>query len=201
MPSGDVCPCTPVAGVDLPRWNAGHSARWNHFRTVLRREVPQLEFMRGVEVQDRGALHDHAMVWSPVPLRLQDVRKLAMRCGFGHSVDLAPCPPGSKRAAYYVAKYITKAVDSRGDVPWWGEELHDVDTVTGEMIYREGLVDARYRTWSMSRRWGLTMAAVKADAREYARAKAKAEEDQALDVLVSVLGGEIIATESPPLPS
>jgi hypothetical protein len=162
MPSGDACPCTPPGGVDLPRWNASHSARWNTLRTNLRRQNPGLEFFRGVEVQARGALHDHAMVWSPTPLRKRDLAGLALSAGFGHSLDLAECPPGSKRAAYYVSKYVTKATDSRHEVPWWGQVI---DYGTGEVT--EGVVDGRYRTWSMSRGWGLTMAAVRSEARAF----------------------------------
>ena len=103
MPSGDWCPCTPEGGVDLARWNASHSARWNRFRTAIRRDHPELQFFRGVEVQERGALHDHAMVWSPRPLAKRRLRELALAAGFGHSLDLAPAPPGSKRVAYYVS--------------------------------------------------------------------------------------------------
>ena len=155
MPSGDVCPCTPAGGVDLNVWNAGHSARWNRLRTRLRQLHPGLQFFRGVEVQKRGALHHHSMTWSPTPLSVSEVRRLAMLAGYGHAVDLAPCEPGSRKAAYYVSKYVTKACDVRQSVPW-------VDLGTGE------IVPGRYRTWSMSAEWGLTMATVTAQAAEYA---------------------------------
>nr|CRY95892.1 hypothetical protein [uncultured prokaryote] len=169
------CPCG-VEGFDLARWNAAHSSMWNRFRTALRRLYPDLEFMRGVEVQEgdhrsdragRGALHDHAMMWASVPIPPATVKALLVAAGFGHSFDLPEVAPGSKRAAYYVAKYVTKAADSRAEVPWWGEV---VDYETGEVS--EGLVDGRYRTWSMSRGWGLTMAAVEEQCRVYARARA-----------------------------
>lgn len=166
LPDGSWCPCTPAGGVDLARWNASHSARWNVVRGALRRDHPSLEFFRGVEVQGRGALHDHAMVWSETPLRRAEVRAVAMRAGFGHSVDVAPAPPGSKRAAYYVSKYVTKAADSRRDVPWWGET---VDHETGEVS--EGVVAGRYRTWSMSRQWGSTMSMVRREARDWINAR------------------------------
>lgn len=182
-----VCRCTPVGGVDLAAWNASHSSRWNHFRTRLRQAHPSVQFFRGVEVQSRGALHDHAMVRSDLPLQKAQLRAMAMDAGFGHSVDLAPVAPGSKQAAYYVAKYVTKATDARESVPWLGD-LVDVDT--GEVSV--GRVPGRYRTWSMSREWGATMAAVRAEAAVYARAKAATREAEqsaeALAVLTAVLG-------------
>jgi hypothetical protein len=182
LPGGQRCPCTPPGGVDLPEWNASHSRRWNHLRTALRRDYEGLQFMRGVEVQNRGALHDHAMVWSPVPLNLVDVRKRAMAAGFGHSVDLAPCAPGSRKAAYYVSKYVTKATDSREQVPWAADV---VDFRTGEVS--RGLVPGRYRTWSCSRGWGLRMADVVAQAREYAMTKAAADREAEVDAAILVL--------------
>lgn len=159
MPSGDWCPCTPAGGVDLFVWNAGHSSRWNRLRTRLRQLHPGLQFFRGVEVQQRGALHHHSMTWSPTPLSLREVRRLAMLAGYGHAVDLAECAPGSRKAAYYVSKYVTKACDVRSAVPW-------VDTATGEVV------EGRYRTWSMSAEWGLTMAQAKQQSRDYAALKA-----------------------------
>lgn len=193
LPSGEVCACTPEGGVDLARWNASHSGRWNRVRTALRRDVPGLEFFRGVEVQTRGALHDHAMVWSPVPLKKSRVREIAMAAGFGHSVDLAPAPAGSKRAAYYVSKYVTKATDARDQVPWWGQVI---DYDTGEVT--EDIVPGRYRTWSMSRGWGLTMRAVRAEARAKIAEREAAMVAEFFALVVSELGGELIADESPP---
>ena len=146
--------------MDLAEWNASHSRRWNHLRTSLRRDVPGIEYLRGVEVQTRGALHDHALLWSPVPMTTRQVRARAMAAGFGHSVDLAPIDPGSKQCAYYVSKYVTKAADSRDEVPWAGDV---VDRLTGEITREQ--VRASYRTWSSSREWGLTMAQVRAQLR------------------------------------
>lgn len=190
---GTWCPCTPPGGVDLASWNCGHSGRWNHFRTVVKRDNPGLEFFRGVEVQKRGALHDHAMIDSPHPLSKAVLRALAIACGYGHEVDLAPCDPGSKRAAYYVSKYVTKATDSRQVVPWLGET---VNVETGEVF--TGLVPGRYRTWSMSRGWGVTMASVRAEAAVYARGKAAeqaaARTDAALAALVG--GGLVLDADS-----
>jgi hypothetical protein len=198
LPSGDWCPCTPADGVDLARWNAGHSARWNHFRTVMRREESnEIEYFRGVEVQKRGALHDHAMVHSPVPLSEKALRDKAIRANFGHELHLVPVEPNSRKAAYYVSKYITKATDQREDVPWWGDVI---DYETGEVT--EGVVDGRYRTWSMSRAWGDTMAQVRAQASAYAESLRNKEDSELLAMLGETLGAvSIEATESPPLHS
>jgi hypothetical protein len=165
----------------------------------MRRDYPGLEFFRGVEVQDRGALHDHMIVWSPTPLRIKDVRAIAIRAGFGHSVDLAPIT-SVKQVTYYVSKYVTKATDQREDVPWWGEVI---DYDTGEVT--EDLVDGRYRTWSCSREWGLSMAAVRAAARDRAL-EIQATRDAALYALLAdQLGATPLPNkgidESPPAPS
>ncbi len=188
LPGGAPCPCTPPGGVDLPLWNATHSRRWNHFRTVMRQDVPEVQYFRGVEVQARGALHDHALVWSPTPLVVSELRKVALRAGFGHALDLAPIEAGSKKCAYYVSKYVTKATDSRDLVPWLA---HTVDVETGEITAE--VVAGRYRTWSMSRDWGSTMAEVRAASAVYARLKADQAADRdlelALDLLLDSLGG------------
>lgn len=159
---------------------------------MMRRELsPSLEYFRGVEVQVRGALHDHAMVWSPVPLGKTKLRGLAMRAGFGHSLDLAPAPPGSKRAAYYVSKYVTKATDVRDSVPWLPDGFVPViDQVEGVVLLNPDTGEvrpgqARYRTWSMSRQWGLTMAAVRAECRAWVAARELELEERAFELLVA----------------
>lgn len=192
--TGTVCPCTPPGGVDLARWNTDHSRRWNHFRTRLKQDVPEAQFLRGVEVQKRGALHDHALLWSPVPLDIRSLRVLAIAAGFGHSLDLAPVVPGSRKAAYYVSKYVVKSCDSREEVPWLGEYA---DRRTGEI--RFGLVTARFRTWSSSRDWGLTMAAVRSICAQHARQRADAEHQETLQLLMSALGAELVSGADPPV--
>ncbi len=194
------CRCTPAGGVDLAEWNASHSKRWNHFRTRVRAEYGGLQFFRGVEVQDgkrggtgRGALHDHAMVWSPVPLEKRWLRDVAMDAGFGHALDLAQCEVGSKRAAYYVSKYVTKATDARESVPWAADV---VDTVTGELSRQ--IVAGRYRTWSMSREWGLTMAAVRAEAAAYARVKAADRDTSDLTHALAAVAAAGLGGPEPP---
>ena len=157
MPSGDWCPCTPQGGVALSEWNPTAAERWGELRAKIKRAVPEFQYLRAVEVQKRGALHLHCIVWSPVPLDRGVLRRWAMTAGFGHELDLAPIVPGSRKHAYYVAKYVTKATDSRDLVPWAADV---VDKETGE-ISRQ-LVDGRYRTWSASHGWGLTMRQIKA---------------------------------------
>ena len=184
MPSGDVCPCTPDGGVDLAVWNPSASARWNRLRTDLRRDTPELQYLRAVEVQKRGALHLHVLVWSPVPLDQAALRRSAIHYGFGHELDLAPVEPGSRRYAYYVSKYVTKACDQREDVPWTVDQL---DTETGEI--RPSRTVAGYRTWSASQRWGLTMSALKAVSAAQARRRAS---------VLAAVGPESVVTQADP---
>jgi hypothetical protein len=201
--------------------------------------------MRGVEAQDgkhrqdgkgRAALHDHAVVWSPTRVTVQELRRIAVKAGFGHECDVAQLAPGSRKAAYYVSKYVGKSTDVRSEVPWarWKRVVPTPSTAAGSAL-RQGSVrdhyrtdsreaeaaavallgaevvsersmvwspdegcwvlsrddwqgvdwvawtpiresrEATYRTWSMSRTWGLTMAAVKAEAASHARLKAASQ--------------------------
>jgi len=194
--TGEVCRCTPAGGIELGEWNASHSRRWNHFRTRLRQDHPGAEFFRGIEVQKRGALHHHALVWSPKRLTLQWVRTLAVGVGYGHSVDLQPIDAASRSAAGYVTKcvagYVTKARGERKTVPWL-----DVDHRTG--VIRRGEGEARYRTWSKSRGWGLTMAAVRAISAEQVRARQERVCDERIAMLVSAFDAAAIDVDPPPI--
>jgi len=166
--SRPVCGCeTHLNDRGVPGWNSTTAARWNHLRTLLRREYPQLEFVKGTEVQKRGALHVHAILWSPDAVDLAVVHRLVLAAGFGCSVDWAPCEPGSRRAAYYVAKYVTKDAEP-GDVPWDEEQL---DTRTGELVQ---VTRAHFRPWTASRSWGVTMRQIRAAAGRSAAAAAAA---------------------------
>jgi hypothetical protein len=202
------CPCTPLGGVNLARWNARHGKRWNHLLTLLKREYPGLQFMRGCEVQDgkrtadgvgRGALHDHLLVHTDVPIDHRRVRALAMQAGFGHEAKVDRVNPGTNKVAEYVSKYVGKSVTERKSVPWervrrtrpaltsegalWDDdgrffvELHDDD---GESWRAWSPVEwsdkPTFRAWSSSRSWGLTMAEVVAAGAEYARRMAAARE-------------------------
>jgi hypothetical protein len=137
------------------------------------------------------------MTHSDTQVSIATVRRLAIRAGFGHSVDLAPCEAGSRKAAYYVSKYVTKATDARESVPW-AADLVDLDT--GEVT--RGVIAGRYRTWSMSREWGDTMAAVRARAAAYALVK-RDERDavelrEAFFVLTAAFGALTMADDAAP---
>jgi hypothetical protein len=160
------CHCHEVEP-DLGVWNASASARWNRLRTSLSRLVPDLAYLRAVEVQKRGALHLHVLIHSSAPLDVLMLQRAAVAAGFGCVLDLAHVEPGSRKHAYYVSKYVTKACDARESVPW---KVREVDTETGEIL--ETRRDASYRTWSASRDWGLTMAMLKAVSSAQARARA-----------------------------
>ncbi len=168
-------PCGCRVG-DLAEWNAAAGQSWNRLRLGLSR-VSRFEYFRVVEVQKRGALHLHVLVWSAEPLRRDQVQRIALAAGFGCQVDLTPLSP--QQHARYAAKYATKATDQRGDAPW---AVDVVNTRTGEVT--RGSAPARYRTWSSSRQWGLTVRDVRAANRaamentRLTRAAAAASTDQ-----------------------
>ena len=177
--------------------------------TALRRIAPDVQFMRGCEVQDgkrrvdgrgRQGLHDHVILRTRHALDEKLMRRLAIQAGYGHSVAVDDMQPGSDREAAYVSKYISKSADARWTVPWRADV---VDIETGEVSRR--LVKARYRTWSASRRWGTTMAQLRAEALVRIQATAGSISDverSALTVLEAILGALPIGNaESPPLPS
>jgi len=161
-----VCGCASSMVGGLGSWNASAGKRWNVLRGALARLYPGIEYFRAVEPQERGALHLHVIVWAPMPLVLKDVQGLAVAAGFGCVIHYRPAPAGDTGAAAYVSKYVTKATDQRGEVPW------DVlDKETGEV---EAVKDARYRVWSASGGWGMTMKIVEAGIRDQARKAAAA---------------------------
>jgi hypothetical protein len=154
MPSGEVCPCTPDGGVHLAEWNGTCSGRFSRFVEDVRRMTGvKLQYFRAAEVQKRGALHFHILFRVPVGMRVRlslgAVRRLALKHGFGHSVDVTGVEP--ERAAGYVAKYASKAAAARASMPWMHRR-------TGELSNGYG----RYRVWTSSRDWGVTMASVRA---------------------------------------
>lgn len=165
---GSLCPCTPVGGISVAEYNATASERFNRLMQALRRKYgEELQYARAAEVQDgkrrhdgqgRGALHFHVLLRLDHPRRLlQDfkpsdpycvLRQLVESHGFGHAVDLQEVP---ESVASYCAKYVSKSADDRQQMPW-------LDRRTGEIVEGNG----RYRTWTASRKWGLTMQAVRA---------------------------------------
>ena len=162
MPSGDICPCTPVEGINLAEWHSTVGQRWSWFITALRRVLGEVQYCKATEVQVRGAVHFHALVRTEGNLTERLVRELAIGYGFGHSVDvkLLTGPKGAQRTAWYCAKYASKAADDR----------HEVDTLdrrTGEIL--RGM--PRLRVWTASRGWGLTMLALRASQARWARSQ------------------------------
>lgn len=160
---GQMCPCTPPGGVEPAFWNANARANWNRFMTYFRRYYGATEYACAVEVQRRGLLHFHALLrvtghnarlavhYGRLARKDPDspLRLLAIRWGFGHAIDLQMVDPGDTRAAHYCSKYVSKSAAEREAMPW-----PDAD---GSPAVGNG----RYRPWSSSRRWGLTMLAVK----------------------------------------
>jgi hypothetical protein len=147
-----VCGCETNLQAGLGLWNASAGSRWNRMRTALSDSFPGLSYFRAVEVQKRGALHLHVIVWFPAAPDPRALQSFALAAGFGCSTDWAPAEPGSRRFAYYVAKYATKSCDERNDVPWIAPVA---DRETGEI--RPMMTVPTYRTWSSSQNWGLTI--------------------------------------------
>jgi hypothetical protein len=194
LPSGDACACTPVGGVDLWKWNPTAGKRWNALRTRLSQRYGDIDFHRGVEVQDgkrrtdgvgRGALHFHVLLASPVPLSVPEIRRLAIECGFGHSITLEPISNArassiaarytTKSAAHRVAEYAGKSAADRQQCPWTSVQLVQVvDDETGEILEvpRRMKSPATYRAWSGSRSWGPSMKEMRAVLRDAAIASA-----------------------------
>jgi hypothetical protein len=174
---GSLCPCTPIGGVEVAEYNAMASACFNRLVQRLRRTYgANLQYARAAEVQDgkrrrdgrgRGALHFHVLIRSERPaemlgdFRKKDpncrLRQIVMAYGFGHEVDLRVA---AISRASYCAKYVSKSADERQVMPW-------LDLRTGEIVQGNG----RYRTWTASRRWGLTMRAVRAAQAAWVRAE------------------------------
>ena len=188
----EACGCAAAMVGGLGSWNASAGKRWNVLRGALSRLYPGIEYFRAVETQKRGALHLHNVIWTPVPLVLKDVQAAALAAGFGCVIDYEPAAAGDTRQAAYVAKYVTKATDDRGEVPW------DVlDQETGEVV---AVKDARYRTWSSSRGWGMTMKIVEAGIRDAARGRAAAVRElagTAVNVVLTRVAGTEPFAQSP----
>lgn len=162
-----LCDCWQHAADGLGVWNRQSSRRWNHLRTVLRREYPGVEYFKATEVQTRGALHFHLIVASEVPLAPLVVWGLARRAGFGcRGFDLQPIQASDPKPARYVAKYVSKSADARECVPW-----EQVDYATGEVVSNP---NPPYRTWSASRGFSLRLLDYRAAARRAVEARATA---------------------------
>jgi hypothetical protein len=154
-------------GKTLGEWNAQESTCWNRLRLALSRlSSGSLAYIGSVEVQGRGALHRHVVLWTESPLSPEEVQPLALAAGYGCVFDLQVITSAQK-AAWYVSKYVTKSSGSRQDVPWVAEVL---DAHTGEV--RPMHTVPTFRTWSASQGWGYTMKGLREIARAQARARA-----------------------------
>jgi hypothetical protein len=190
--SGAECPCS-VRGFDLSRWNPGAGKSWNHLLTAIERAYGHRPaYFRAAEVQQRGALHHHVIVWSPVALDTKTLRPLVIAAGYGHELKLDPLDPGARKAARYVAKYVTKSCDTRESVPWHG---NIIDKSTGELT--EGPTAATFRTWSQSQNYGTTMRVIRQAAQDKA---AELEWIRRLSTRWTSTPAEL-ADETPPSPS
>lgn len=148
----------------LSMWHAGIGQRWSWFMTEVRRLLGvDVQFFKTWEVQRRGALHLHSMMRADgvvTDRRMRAAIKLAARrWGFGKQVDIQVVDLAdglaTARTAGYCAKYASKSADDLLDVT-------RLNFTTGE-VRPVGL-----RSWSASRRWGETMAAIKLRRCQYA---------------------------------
>lgn len=141
--------CRVQAG-HAARWNAGGTRRFDWFRRDLARVlgVHKVEHFSTWETHQRGVVHRHSLF--AIPLGVSErrfraaLRLTSLRQGFGRQLDVQPARQG---AEWYVAKYATKSVD---ELP----ELRHVEQ--GEVIF-----SGRFRPWSQSRGWFMSMGTLK----------------------------------------
>jgi hypothetical protein len=197
------CPCgeNAIKGKkQIGEFNSSISRMFNDFVTNVRRKFPEFEdiqYVRAIEPQKRGALHIHFIVRMRRAARItaelqKELTKLVMRLGFGHEFDVQQPAEGERdllvKFARYIAKYVSKTLSTSG-VPYKDvltrEDLADYNAqkdhraaqldrfvATGE-IPEKGFHwprmarKKRPRTWSASRRWGLSMVRIKAQQLAY----------------------------------
>jgi hypothetical protein len=142
---------------------------FTHFMRDLRRMMgdhDDVQYARGVEPQmkryhrtGRMLLHDHLLIRCRGDLvaMKEAVRRLAIKHGFGHEIDLRWARPGDEG---YIAKYVVDACTERPSVEWR-------DAKTGEVTR-----GSRARPMTKSARWGLTMKELKRQQIAWARQRA-----------------------------
>lgn len=148
-----------VQSVPMAEWNSTAPQRWSWFVTELRRSLKRdVQFCGSWEVQQRGALHRHVLIWCPSVTERRFracVRMGAYRYGFGRQFDVQPMSGANARdvarRAGYCASYCTKG----------GDRAESIDFATGE------IKPGGYRPWSASRRWGQTMKAIREEQRAW----------------------------------
>lgn len=148
-----------VEAVPMAAWNATAPQRWSWFVTAMRRDLKRdVQFCGSWEVQARGALHRHVLMWCPGVTERRfraAVRLCRFRWAFGQQYNVQPVSGDDAREiarkAGYCASYCTKG----------GDRAQTVDMRTGEMK------PGGYRPWSASRRWGQTMKAIREEQRAW----------------------------------
>ena len=146
--------CT-VEAIPMAVWNGCAPQRWSGFVTAMRRYLKRpIQFCGSWEVQGRGALHRHVLMWCPGVTQQRfraSVRWCAYRYGFGRQHDTQAISGDDAREiarkAGYCAAYCTKG----------GDRAKTLNFATGEI--RSG----GYRPWSASWGWGQTMKAIRAE--------------------------------------
>lgn len=166
------CDCHVARAAGDASWNASAGKRWNHFLTTLRRLHPSVQFFRAAEVQKRGLLHQHLLLWSETDITPGEVQAAALVAGFGCVMDHQHVT-SPQQAARYLAKYVGKSTDQRPDVPWERIVIDDQGVVL------EVKSQPTYRSYSQSRQWGLTMRdCLEVSRRAAAIAAARREQDE-----------------------
>lgn len=157
--SGDVV--CKVERMPAARWNGEAPRRWNDWITDLRRVLGvKIQYSGAWETQVRGMLHRHVLIYCPgvtVQHFYDESKRIAQRVGFGREFQADPISGTDAKeiamACGYVASYVTKC----------GDELATcISPRTGEIL------QGSYRRWSSSRSWGVTMAQVRQQRRDWA---------------------------------
>jgi hypothetical protein len=160
-------PCSGPLGCRVERiaaaiWNESAPRRWNDFTTDLRRLLPGVDVQSAGswETQERGMLHRHSLVSAAGVSHKRMavcVRSLARKHGFGTRSDVQSITAEEgraiSRASGYIASYVTKGGERASLMDWRTSEIRE---------------DGRgYRAWSQTRRWGPTLASVRAERRAW----------------------------------
>lgn len=127
-------------------WNEKAKQNWNWLMTALERRFRRkFQYFKSWELQERGLLHLHAICRHPGVSHSDfetALREIAEEWGFGEQIDAQEVTSATKsRTQAYLTKYVTKG----------SSRALGFDYETGE------LREARYRPWSASRNWGLSM--------------------------------------------
>jgi len=198
--TGAWCECTPPGGVNPAEWNALLAGNWSMFMVYFRRRYGQdSQYAKAVEVQmlrlkrtGRGLLHLHVLIRcrTDVTHSVEELRRLAIRWGFGHSMKVEPFRP---EHVFYLANYGTKACDDR-------QHIDLLDRRTGEIIHGP----RHMRTFTCSRKWGETIGDVKRQQRAWFLEQQAAEaehEARILEALRVQLGAVDAAPAARPAPA